>query len=238
MKAIIPGLYTFTGLIAGRVYMIDDPDGVTLIDASIAPAGKRILRQLQAAGRTPADVKRILITHAHPDHVGALPELKAATGAEVICSVVDTPVAEGRAPIVSPPRETLTGISRFLVPPRTLLKGITVDREISDGDVLTEIMGGLHVVATPGHSPGHLAFWQPERKVLIVGDAIMRLFGRVRVPLAMLTADMDAARRSIARLTDYDAQVVCFGHGEPITHNGGEAIRALARQIGVGVSGG
>lgn len=232
MKAIIPGLYTFTGLIVGRVYMIDDPDGMTLVDASIKPSGKRILDQLQAAGRAPSEIKRILITHAHPDHVGALPELKAASGAEVICSAADRPVVEGSIPVVSPPREQVSGVSRFLIPPPTVLSGTPVDREIMDGDVLPDIMGGLHVIATPGHTPGQVALWQPERRVLIVGDTIIRLFGKLRLPLAMFTADMEQARRSILRLIDYDAQVVCFGHGEPITENGSAAIREFAARQG------
>ena len=70
-------------------------------------------------------------------------------------------------------------------------KGTTValtqfdEAELMEGDVLPEVMGGLHVISTPGHAPDHISFWQPDRKVLIIGDVIMKFFGRMRLPLAV-----------------------------------------------------
>lgn len=232
MKQILPGFYTFTGLMVGRVYMIEDPDGVTLIDTSVPPAADRILKQLAEAGKQPSDVKRILITHAHPDHIGSLPKLKEATGAEVICSAGERPVVEGKIPIPVPDRKNQKGIWRYINPPKQTPKGTPVDRELIDGDVLKEVMGGLHVLSTPGHSPDHISFWQPDQKVLIIGDVIMRLFGRMRLPFALVTVDMDEDKRSIKKLTGYEAQVVCFGHGEPISRNTAEIIRSFARKVG------
>lgn len=231
MKAIIPGLYMFSGLLVGRVYMIDDADGMTIIDAGIAPAADKIISQLSAAGRKASDVKRILITHAHPDHIGGLPKLQAATGAEVICSAAERPVAEGSIPVPTPTRDRVEGIFRFMIPPKLTMKGTPVSREIMEGDVLADVMGGLHILATPGHAPGQVAFWQPERKVLIIGDVMMHLFGRFQTPLPMATVDMAEAKRSIAKIAGYDAQIVCFGHGEPLM-NGMEPIRAYARKLG------
>lgn len=232
MKQILPGFYTFTGLIMGRVYMSDDPDGITIIDAGIELAADRILKQLSVAGRQPSDVKRILITHAHPDHIGGLPKLKAATGAEVICSVGERPVVEGKIPLPRAPRERVPGIWKLMPSSPQTAKPTPVDREVMEGDVLQEVMGGLHVVATPGHAPDHISFWQPERKLLIVGDVMMRMFGRLRLPIAAFTVDMDEDKRSIKKLTGFDAEVVCFGHGEPITKNAAAAIRELASRVG------
>jgi glyoxylase-like metal-dependent hydrolase (beta-lactamase superfamily II) len=101
-----------------------------------------------------------------------------------------------------------------------------------EGDVLPEVMGGLHVISTPGHAPDHISFWQPERKLLITGDAMMRMFGRVRLPYAAFTVDMDEDKRSIAKLAGFDAEIVCFGHGVPITRNAAEVIRGFARRVG------
>ncbi len=177
MRQIAPGLHYFTGLMVGRVYLIEDSDGLTVVDTSLSFAPNRIVAQLEAVGRKAGDVKRILITHAHPDHVGGLPRLKALSGAQVIASELEKPVIEGKIPIPRRPGS--------LRPPSTTLKPTPVDRVVKDGDVLPEAMGGLRVVFTPGHAPGHLAFWQPAQRILFCGDAIFHT-GGLRLPFALL----------------------------------------------------
>ncbi len=223
MKQIIPNVYQITGLPAGRVYVLKDPDGLTLIDASISGMTQRILGQITAAGHSPADVKRILITHGHPDHVGSLPGLKQATGAQVIASAEDRPVIEGKMPVVRRPQ----GFS----PPNTILKGTPVDREVKDGDTI-EALGGLQVVFTPGHSPGHLAFWQPQLGIAFIGDVLFHVFG-VRLPPSFLTVDMEQDKRSVRRIADLKPRIVCFGHGAPITQDTAQIINTFAQKIGV-----
>lgn len=176
MKQIAEGLYAFTGLMVGRVYLIEDADGLTIIDASIPPAAAKILGQITAMGRAPADVKRILITHAHPDHVGGLPELKRGTGAQVIASAADRPLVEGKVPIPLPPVEELSGRARRLRPAETTLAGTPVDREIQDGETLRERLKATYPSAgvCSLHGVGHFPY-------LNEGEAYTRLIERFLV---------------------------------------------------------
>ncbi|MGB0386565.1 MAG: MBL fold metallo-hydrolase [Ardenticatenaceae bacterium] len=231
MKQIIPRLHTFTGLFVGRVYLIEDKDGLTIIDASIESAPDKIVRQLKAAGHQPSDVKRILITHGHPDHIGGLPKLKQLTGAEVITSAIERPLVEGTTPIPRVPEEKVSGLARLMRPKETIMPGTPVDRVVGEGDTLPEVMGGLEVLATPGHSDGHLTFWQPERQIAFCGDVIMRMFG-FTLPFAAFTVDMEENKRSIRRVAELDAGVICFGHGKPLMKQTAQTIRAFARKVG------
>jgi glyoxylase-like metal-dependent hydrolase (beta-lactamase superfamily II) len=229
VQQILPHLYTFTGLLVGRAYLIDDPDGLTIIDAGLGSAAAKILHQLQAAGRKPSDVKRILITHAHPDHVGGLPALRAATRAQVIASAGERPVIEGRIPVPRPAPAQLSGLNRLVRMPVTTFKPTPVDRIVEDGEVLAEVLGGLRVVATPGHAPGHLAFWQPQARLLFCGDVLMHFRG-LRLPIAVGTVDMAENRRSIRTLAALQPRMICFGHGVPLRRAAAETLHAFAKR--------
>jgi glyoxylase-like metal-dependent hydrolase (beta-lactamase superfamily II) len=83
---------------------------------------------------------------------------------------------------------------------------------------------------TPGHSDGHLTFWQAEKRIAFCGDVIMRFFN-LSLPFAAFTVDMEANKRSIQRVAELDAEIVCFGHGAPFMKNTAQAIRAFARKV-------
>jgi glyoxylase-like metal-dependent hydrolase (beta-lactamase superfamily II) len=111
------------------------------------------------------------------------------------------------------------------------LPATPVDREVGDGEVLPEVLGGLTVVATPGHAPGHIAFWQPERRLLFCGDVIFRL-PNLRLPFSFFTVDMEENKRSIRKVAALEPAIVCFGHGRPLREHTAAAIHAFARKVG------
>lgn len=232
MREIVPNLYWLKGMLVGRVYAIKDADGFTIIDTAVAPAASRIVRAVTAAGYQPSDIKRILITHAHPDHVGGLHRLVAATGAEVWASEQETEVIEGRIPVPSAKRSDLRGLNKLAKPPTVYVKPPTkVSRVIGDGDMLP-VFGGLTVVATPGHAPGHLSYWHPEHRLVITGDVVFHLLNRLTLPFAFLTADMTVNRQSLRKLIALGPEIACFGHGQPIMTGASAALSAVADRVG------
>lgn len=208
MQLIVPGVYTFTGLLVGRVYALESIDGLALIGAGLGLAANKVLKQLRAGGYSPSDVKRILITHAHPDHIGGLAKLQAATGAQVVAHPLDWPLL-------------LRQVSALPNTP-------AVRREVQDGEILPEVLNGLQVILTPGHTHGHVSFWQPDRRLLFCGDVVMRL-PRLRLPFAPFTVDMAENKRSIKKIAELNAEVVCFGHGQPLMHDAAQLCAFAAK---------
>lgn len=232
MKSIIPGVYMFSGLVLGRVYLLEDPDGLTIIDAGLGFAAAKILKQLAEKGHSPQDVKRILITHAHPDHIGGLRALQQATGAMVVCAAAEKPYIEGSQPIPRAPKTDLRGFSRLMYGKATLNnQPVPVNRTLHDGEIMPDVLSGLQAVMTPGHSPGHTSYWHPEKGILFSGDVIMRMVG-LSLPIAAFTPSMAENKRSIKRIVELQPRIFCFGHGEPLRENTTAIIRQFAQKVG------
>ncbi len=232
MKKILDNVYCFSNLLVGRVYAIKDADGWTIIDAGLRLAVPRILGQIKQAGYAATDIKRILVTHAHPDHVGGLPDLRAVSGAAVICSAEERPFVEGERALVSPNREDVPPLARMMMSGKpTAMPGTSVARVLQEGDVLPEVLGGLQAVATPGHSPGHMSFWHPAHKLLFTGDAVMRILAPgLRLPFAGFTSDMAQAKRSVKHIAALEPELLLFGHGVPM-HGAAPTLKAFADKL-------
>ena len=102
-----------------------------------------------------------------------------------------------------------------------------IDERLHDGDELP-VLGGMRVVHTPGHTPGHVALYFPQMALLIAGDALELRAGRLRGPAAAVTADMPQAMASVARLAQLEIDVIAFSHFPRLPRLAGEALRALA----------
>ena len=230
MKQILNGLWTFETLQVGRVYAIQDDDGLTLIDTGLASAAAKIVKELKTINREPTDVKRIIITHAHVDHIGGLPKLKALTGAQILCGQREKPYIEASQRMPFAPRKDLKGLMKILQSKPRQMVGTPVDEVLRSWESLPMVMGGLQVIDTPGHSPGAISLWQPHWKLLFCGDVMMNT-PKLRLPFAPFTFDMRENIRSLQRLSELEPSLICFGHGQPLLADSARQLRSFTRAV-------
>jgi hydroxyacylglutathione hydrolase len=188
-----------------NAYLIED----VLIDAGTRRSGGRLLKQIG---------DRKLSAHAHPDHQGSSHEISERRGIPYLVSEVDAPDAEDPTliPDNQPNHPVTSLLFRLFTGP-----GHPVDRRLSEGDQV----GGFEVLETPGHSPGHVAFWRASDKTLIIGDVLTnqdQLTGSAGLhePKSFFTTDPERNRESARRLVALEPELVCFGHGKPVRDPG------------------
>jgi len=211
MEEIVPGLYRVTSILSTS-YLIVAGEDLTLIDAGTAGSHRRILRAIANLGYAPSQLRHILITHADGDHVGGLVPLVAASGARVYASAVEAQ-ALARGQFSRPLR--LRGLPRFLfwlARPLYRVTPFDAAEVVKEGDILPGL-GGLHVIETSGHTPGHLSFFASASGILFAGDSIAYRNGKMRRPFALVTWDEQLALASLRKQAALQPQIVCLGHG-------------------------
>jgi glyoxylase-like metal-dependent hydrolase (beta-lactamase superfamily II) len=208
-----------------QAYAVRERDGFNLIDASTAGEEDAIL-ELLATLEPRVRIHDILLTHGHDDHTGSAAALTERTGARLIAPRDEAAVISGEQeaahPVLADWEIPLFAAVTPNVPPAP---PVVPDRLVADGDRL----GWQHdavVLATPGHTPGHVSAWFDRDRILVAGDALASHEGRPLV--GVFNADPSAAAATARRLATLDADVACFGHGEPLRH---EAAPRLARAM-------
>jgi glyoxylase-like metal-dependent hydrolase (beta-lactamase superfamily II) len=227
---IAPGIHSMGQEKGGRVhaYLLDDGTGLTLIDTLYDDDANVVLAEIASIGRSPAHLKHIILSHAHKSHVGGLAALKKASGAAVSAHTWEVDIIAGRreATRVSPvPRRPLAVYHLQLGLALGLGKHqpCEVDRLLKAGDRV----GPLEIVETPGHTPGSLSFWWPERRALFAGDVIAT-WPEFAAGWPGLTLDNPGNLRSAHQLADFgNAEILGVGHGEPIARDAAARLREL-----------
>ncbi len=206
---------------------VDDDGSVTLVDCGLKRAPGRIVAGLRAIGRHPSDVTRILLTHAHLDHAGGAADMAARTGAPVAVHEADAAYVEaGRHP--SPDRSLLAGRLMARLPGQRF-PPVAVGKRLDDGELL-DVAGGLRIVATPGHTPGHVSLLHEPTGTLITGDALFNVRHLTYSPRPLCT-DFRLSRRTAHVLGELEYERVGFTHGTEIVDGAREAVRGFLTTV-------
>jgi glyoxylase-like metal-dependent hydrolase (beta-lactamase superfamily II) len=230
MTELAPGVHGLGHGKAGHVhaFLIDSGSELILVDTLFESDGRLVLEAIDRLGRRPTNLKHIAITHGHRSHLGGLAALKRASGATVHAHEWEADIVSGdrRAqPATLVPRQSLRlfpfqlGL-RLNRPKHT---PCPVDEPLHDGDTL----GPLQVLHAPGHSPGHLAFYWPERGFLIAGDAVAT-WPELCPGWYAFNLNTTQHRASLQRLAALEAAIVGVGHGDPITVDAAARVHTVA----------
>jgi glyoxylase-like metal-dependent hydrolase (beta-lactamase superfamily II) len=229
--------------IANNIYLIDKGrsncyllagDDLALVDTGMPGDEKFILAGIAEIGRSPGELRHILITHAHMDHMGSVAAMKKASGARVVASVREVDYIEGVKKTWTMGREGAGG--KLFKAVLFLMENVFLRYEPAGVDItcaggeLLDCFGGIRVIAAPGHSPGSLSYYVPSGKILFTGDALSGV-PALKLPPRPGCADYDAALKTVNKLAELDFDRCLFGHGEPLLHKASQAVQRLASSV-------
>jgi glyoxylase-like metal-dependent hydrolase (beta-lactamase superfamily II) len=232
---IAPGIHRIGDRSIVNAYLLEDASEVTVIDAGLPGYYRDIPRELALMGRTVDDVRALVLTHGHTDHIGFAERLRRHQRIPVSVHEADAALARGEVPNPAkgfgPTRlGPLLGFLWFSML-RGGLRTPKLQQVATFGDGATlEVPGSPRVILTPGHTPGSAALHVPSRNVLFVGDALATYAvttGARGPQVAPFTADAAQAVASLARLEPVSADLVLPGHGDPWTGGVQEAVRQV-----------
>lgn len=196
-----------------NIYVWNERSEVTLIDCGLPGAAGEIESGLRTLGFTSGQVRRVILTHAHDDHMGSAADL-AGWGAQIWAPHADADIVRGLRrqpdPVLRAWERPIAEALQPGPPPRPA----SVHRELHAGEVL-DFGGGAEVLAVPGHTAGSVALLLPRYRLLFSGDTLANVRG-VTMP-GVFNLDSAAVEESARRLAHLDVDIVCVGHGDVLT---------------------
>ena len=216
-------------------YLLEEQGGVTIVDCGAPGYWSALPGELSAMGRTLDDVRAVVLTHAHSDHIGFAEKIRKEKGVRVHVHSDDVPLTR------TPATPKFNGTIRPLAALRFLAFALTHGMArippilevgtFRDGETV-DVPGRPRVIHVPGHSEGSAALQVRSRDAIFIGDAFVTLdvlSGATGPRMSPFNADAQRAWASLARLDGVDARLVLPGHGAPWTGGLAAALAAARR---------
>ncbi|MCX6215993.1 MBL fold metallo-hydrolase [Spirosoma sp.] len=227
LQQITPSLYQISLGVVNAFIIKDGDDDLTLVDTGYKGSLPRIFSAIKQGGYKPAAIKRMILTHAHPDHAGSAAAIKAELGIPLLAHQQEAPLLNeghsGNSPISCSP-----GIINWLIFSLFIKRGastidpVHVDDRLNHLDMVP-IAGGLQVIHTPGHSTGHIALLLKREGILIAGDLCANVAG---LDLSTVYENRTLALKSILEVATFHFDKAVFGHGRPLKQQANQQLNA------------
>jgi glyoxylase-like metal-dependent hydrolase (beta-lactamase superfamily II) len=223
VKRVIKGVHVVP-MGFSNAFLIEGDDGLTLIDAGFPDKEAAVFGAIRGLGRSPKQLKHLIFTHGHPDHIGSAAAIVRETGARTYLHPLDIPMAESGGPfrpLTPAPGLLRRVLCRIFFDPNERVAPVAIDQPVTAGEVLP-IAGGIEVTHVPGHCAGQVALlWRPGR-MLFAGDVCMNVMG-LGDPLGF--ENLEEGRASQRKLTALSFDAAGFGHGESIARDASTRFR-------------
>jgi len=200
---------------SANAFLIESDDELTLIDAGFPGKEGTVFGAICELGFSRDQLRHLIFTHGHPDHIGSAAAIVRDTGARTYMHPLDISIAESGGPFR--PMRPAPGLLRQLLctlffHPDERVTPVAIDRPLNAGEILP-IAGGIEVIHTPGHCAGQVALlWRPGR-MLFAGDVWTNVMG-LGDPVGF--ESLEEGRASQRKLASLSFDAVGFGHGAPM----------------------
>ena len=236
---IAPGVHRLEDVTGSNVVLLAD-ERMAVVDTGISGNGEAIVSYIRKIGRSPSDLRWIIVTHFHFDHSGSAAELHELTGARIVAHKDETEPGPDDTLLLrkgnegeSPPTwyrwaQRVAGGGGGPRPPREPRRfpDTPVHETVEHGDVVP-CMAGLQIIHSPGHTPGSISPLLTGPRALFLGDSVLNNIDRLSRPLMWDRSKRRQLDASLHALRDLEADLACFGHGPPLSEDVMDRVRGL-----------
>jgi len=222
------GVYQLRAGGFANVYLIEGAQDLTLVDTGPSRCAPQLIEELRDNGFLPKNVARVVLTHAHPAHVGGTAALLELHPVRVYAHPKELSVLQGKASVHR--HGGLAGLIAVF----GLHDSWTPIASVQPAETGTPLRGipQWQLLHTPGHTPGSLSLFHPGRQILMCGDVLSNRGGRLHVPSPHRDTDKAALRASLAALAKLDCDILCCGHGSVVRGGAFRHIEAVLKKLG------